>query len=278
MTRPNKRTVDYFPHYAVQGKTLLILQNEFGNDGYAFWFKLLELLCRTDGHVYDYNNSASWRLLLAETSVKEDTVNKILQLLADIDAIDKELYIEKTIWVQNLVDNLEGVYQRRSNSAKPERPVIVNNNEVNVNRNTQTKQNKTKLNKTIYTSLFDHWNQSNIITHKKLTIDMKKAIDSVLANYSEDEVKQAISNYAEIVNGAQYYFDHKWTLVEFTKREHGNNIERFLDLEIAKANFRKDDKAPHVSHGPRYSKQTQEEIDAINKRREENSAIKTDTY
>ena len=100
MARPLKQTVDYFPHFVNPGKTLLILQNEFGNDGYAFWFKLLSLLCKTDGQVFDYNNSAAWRLLLAETSVSQDIANRILQLLADIEAIDPELYLVKIIWVQ----------------------------------------------------------------------------------------------------------------------------------------------------------------------------------
>jgi len=159
MARPQKRTVDYFPHYVNHGKTLLILQNEFGNDGYSFWFKLLSLLCKTDGQVYDYNNYASWRLLLAETSVNEDIANNMLRILAEIDAIDKELYLRKFIWVQNLVDNLEDVYKRRTNGSTPRRPVIVDNNVVlhpisvdhnliNDNNKPQTKLNKTKLNKT----------------------------------------------------------------------------------------------------------------------------------
>ena len=148
MARPLKRTVDYFPHFVNAGKTLLILQNEFGNDGYAFWFKLLALLCKTDGQVYDYNNLASWRLLLAETNVSEDIANKILQLLADIEAIDPELYLAKIIWVQNLVDNLADVYTRRRNGFVPSRPVIDNINPVNVSKNPQTILDQTILDQT----------------------------------------------------------------------------------------------------------------------------------
>ena len=44
MARPRKQTVDYFPHYCKCGRTIFILENRFGNDGYAFWFKLLEIL------------------------------------------------------------------------------------------------------------------------------------------------------------------------------------------------------------------------------------------
>jgi hypothetical protein len=159
MARPIKQTIDYFPHFVSDGKTLLILQNEFHNDGYAFWFKLLELLCVSDGQAYDYNNPAEWRLLLAKTSVQEDTATKILTILADVGAIDKELHTHKIIWVQKLVDNLDLVYNRRSNG-KPQKPVIannnvvmkdisVNNNPVIANKSTHTKQNNTKQNNTI---------------------------------------------------------------------------------------------------------------------------------
>jgi len=147
MARPIKKTVDYFPHQVGNGKTKLILQNEFGNDGYAFWFQLIELLCVSNNQVYDYNDPASWRLLLAETHVSSDLAIKILQLLADLNAIDSEQHKNNIIWCQNLVDNLELVYKRRA-TGTPEKPVNVSINPVNVNKSTQTIQYNTKLNKT----------------------------------------------------------------------------------------------------------------------------------
>lgn len=149
MARPKKQTIDYFPHYVSDGKTKLILQNEFGNDGYAFWYQLLELLCESENQVYDYSNPASLRLLLAKTHSTEDIAVKILQLLADLGTIDLELHKRKIIWSQNLIENLELVYKRRS-TGTPEKPVIVNNNAVNVSKKPQTKLNNTKLNNTIY--------------------------------------------------------------------------------------------------------------------------------
>ena len=67
MARPKKQTVDYFPHIANSGKTIFILENQFGNDGYAFWFKTLELLATTDGHVIDTGNPSEWEFLIAKT-------------------------------------------------------------------------------------------------------------------------------------------------------------------------------------------------------------------
>lgn len=46
MGRLPKIGVDYFTHdvHAATGPTLFTVQNSFGNDGYALWFKLLEFM------------------------------------------------------------------------------------------------------------------------------------------------------------------------------------------------------------------------------------------
>jgi Fe-S cluster biosynthesis and repair protein YggX len=124
MARPKKQTVDYFPHDAVSGKTLFILENAFGNDGYAFWFKLLEMLCTTEGHVYDTRNPSAWRFLIAKTRVSESLGRQILDLLAELGAIDTQLWQNGLIWSQHLVDNLADVYLKRKcdSPKKPEIP------------------------------------------------------------------------------------------------------------------------------------------------------------
>ncbi len=113
MGRPVKDTVDFFPHYATSGKTLFILESKFGNDGYAFWFKLLELLCQQDGHYYDYSTPAAWEFLIARSRVTGVSGTEILKTLADLGAIDSDLYHQQVIWVQKLVDNFAFVYEKR---------------------------------------------------------------------------------------------------------------------------------------------------------------------
>ena len=49
MARPKRTTVDYYPHYVKCGRTIYILEARFGNDGYAFWFKVLEVLGENEG-------------------------------------------------------------------------------------------------------------------------------------------------------------------------------------------------------------------------------------
>jgi len=123
MARPAKATVDYFPHYVAAGRTLYILESTFGNDGYAFWFKLLEVLGDTEGHAYDCNTTGAFEYLCAKARVGEETANQILDLLAKLKAIDAELWDYRIIWVQHLVDNIADAYRKRK-CAVPRRPSI----------------------------------------------------------------------------------------------------------------------------------------------------------
>jgi hypothetical protein len=125
MTRPRKQIVDYFPHDtdASQGRTLSVLQNKYGNDGYAFWFQLLELLGRSPGHFYNFKEVTDWEFLLARTHIsRPETARSILETLATMNAINLELYEQGIIWSQNFVDRLADVYVRRKEN-KPGKPV-----------------------------------------------------------------------------------------------------------------------------------------------------------
>ena len=115
--------MDYFPHFvSTDSRTRFILEQNWGNDGYAFWFKLLELLCRSEGHYYDLSEVANGKYLEALMKVDGETANSILDTLADLGNIDRDLWEErKVVWCQNLVDNLQDVYSKRTVSA-PVRP------------------------------------------------------------------------------------------------------------------------------------------------------------
>ena len=137
MARPQKQTVDYFPHDtdASDGKTLTIIQAKYGNDGYAFWFKLLQLLGKASGHYYDFNNPADWEFLLAKTHQNDkEKAKDILKTLSILGAIDSELYAHGVIWCQKFVDRVADAYNRTVGGA-PKRPdflVNVGNKGVNV--------------------------------------------------------------------------------------------------------------------------------------------------
>ncbi len=124
MGRARKQTAEYFPHFVTESRTKYALESKWGNDGYAFWFKLLEILCRSDGHYYDCSQIADKLYLTAQTKVSEETADEILDLLASMRKIDPELWSERQIiWCQTLVDNLSGMYAKRTGPA-PKKPTI----------------------------------------------------------------------------------------------------------------------------------------------------------
>lgn len=102
---------------------MFTLETRFGNDGYTFWFKLLESLGKKEGHFYDCNEVGKFEYLCARARVSEALGNEILDLLAKLQAIDAELWRYRIIWVQHLVDNIADAYRKRK-CPVPRRPSI----------------------------------------------------------------------------------------------------------------------------------------------------------
>jgi hypothetical protein len=80
----------------------------------------------------------------------------------------------------------------------------------------------------VETEILEFWNSQNIIKHKPSKRTLKKISDALKKrkDYSKQEILDAISNYAQVLNGEKYYFTHKWTLIEFLTRK---NTDRFYD-------------------------------------------------
>ena len=121
MGRRGKVKVDYFPHVTQTGMTIDILQSRWGNDGYAFWFKLLELLGNAQGFCYHCNSAPEWEYLLARTRVTAEVATAILDKLAEIEAIDAELWGEKWVWSDNFVAGVAPAFEKRKGEL-PQKP------------------------------------------------------------------------------------------------------------------------------------------------------------
>lgn len=122
MARPKRRTVDYFPHFCKSGRTIYILENLYGNDGYAFWFKLLELLGESEGHYYRCCTASNWAFLIARSKVSEEKALAIISTLIELGKIDDDLWnSERVIWVPRFVENLADLYGKRA-TEMPRKP------------------------------------------------------------------------------------------------------------------------------------------------------------
>ena len=122
--RPIKAGVDYFSHDTSQRKTLFILKSKFGNDGYAFWFQLLEVLGRSETLSYDCGEVNNVEYLSAYIGIAWEKCLIILQTLANVEAIDSELWKkDKVIWSDNFTQRLAGVYVKRK-AIVPQKPSL----------------------------------------------------------------------------------------------------------------------------------------------------------
>jgi len=184
MARPEKHTVDYFPHYCVSGKTMFILETRFADKGYAFWFKTLEMLGTSEGHAYHFANLQDRSYLEARTRTTTEQATEILNVLADLVAIDKELWLsDKIIWSDNFVAGIKDAYRNRTADI-PEKPIptpipdvrnptttLVSDvrnahSRVNKSKVKETKEEKTKVNTP--NGVVDLKNQHN---HPKIDFD-----------------------------------------------------------------------------------------------------------
>ena len=115
--RPTKTKVDYFQHDVSRGKTVMIMRNKYGNDGYAFWFGLLEMLGNSDGSYFNLNEVGALDYLSAWCGVTNETALKILDTLVSLETIDAELYRTKNvIWCQKFIDRLGHLHKRRQHT------------------------------------------------------------------------------------------------------------------------------------------------------------------
>ena len=141
--------------------------------------------------------------------------------------------------------------QKNSKRTAEEQQWNTNNNDNNVNNDNKdiyiksdstnptqpTEQtNRTNIAGTPQERIFQRWNSKGIIQHRKLTDKIKRAINGALQDYTEEEICQAIDNYAVILADDRYYWSYKWGLKEFLQR----GLDKFLDFDVAAQNYRKD--------------------------------------
>jgi len=67
-----------------------------------------------------------------------------------------------------------------------------------------------------------------------MTDKMNTAVKSALGDYSKEEICQAMRNYAEVLQGEEYYWKYKWALDEFIRR----GLEKFMEAEVSRENYR----------------------------------------
>jgi hypothetical protein len=161
MARPEKNNVDYFPHDCTHGKGMFYIRQKHGNDGYTVWFMLLEQLGLADRHYLDLSDDIQLLFLSSEFLVSKEKLIEIIEDLVKIKAIDQELWDSfRVVYNQKFVDSVKEAYKKRTNVCTEKASLLLllqgkrdfNRvsapvNPVKVASNTQSKVNKSKVNK-----------------------------------------------------------------------------------------------------------------------------------
>jgi len=145
MARQSKQTVDYFPHNCKHGKTIFILEKKYGNNGYAFWFKLLEELGSSEGHFLDLSDDVVVEFLSAKMMIPTTEMIEMFDLLSKLGNIDKELWSKRIVWCANFVSNIAQVYEKRVVSV-PRKPIFDDGNKITDDGKQQSKVKYSKVN------------------------------------------------------------------------------------------------------------------------------------
>lgn len=116
MARPLKVGLDYFPHDvdASQDEKILLMEAKFGNDGYAFFFKMCERIYRTSGARLDISSPLTIKVLANYCKVREKKFNLMLKFSEEVELFSEEVE-------QNRKTISSRAIQRRANNVTRQR-------------------------------------------------------------------------------------------------------------------------------------------------------------
>jgi len=97
MARPQKEGMDYFPHDtdAVNDEKIEALRALYGNDGYAFYFILLERIYRTNNFELDVSDAETIQILARKVAVTTEKFKQMLDTALKWNCFDADAYKER---------------------------------------------------------------------------------------------------------------------------------------------------------------------------------------
>ncbi|HHV61120.1 MAG TPA: DUF4373 domain-containing protein [Firmicutes bacterium] len=122
--------MDYFPHDtdASNDEKIEALRALYGNDGYAFYFILLERIYRTENAELDISKPAVLAALINKVHVTKERFDEMLETAFDIGCFNREAYEERRILTSNGIKRRAAEIQKmrerwRKRKASQENPV-----------------------------------------------------------------------------------------------------------------------------------------------------------
>lgn len=241
MARPQKQGLDYFALDVNMGDEVELIEAEHGMIGFAVLVKMFQKIYK-EGYFYEWNEK-NQLLFSSRSCVDKNTIINIIDDCIKWEIFDSNLYNKYKILTSRRIQEhyVAAVYKRINVEMVRDYLLIdiYDRNNVTLIRvsddgnegttdvldaqSTQSKVNKIKANEIkIYNTIFEAYNNQNIIVHRKLTDKIKKAIDKALRNDGEDTVLKSIERYGQAFRDREYRFcTYKMTLDKFLIQDNG---------------------------------------------------------
>lgn len=247
MARPKKEGMDYFPHDtdAVNDEKVEALRMLYGNDGYAFYFILLERIYRSKNSELDVSDAETLQILSRKVGIQKDLFDRILETSLKRDCFDAEAYEERGVLTSNgIKKRVAPVIEKRETMRQK---YVSTNKEVSDAETLQkrdkvkeSKGKKSKDNTVQKAELFDTW--WNLYGNKKGKVKCENKYASLLKKYSHEQ----------IMEGTHLYLNHREGLAkrgEFVPQQ--KNPLTFLNGEHFNDEYEGSNDPVHVISKPK---------------------------
>jgi hypothetical protein len=122
MSRPKKLTLDFFMHDcgARGDRKIASLRRKHGNDGYAAYFILLEMLCQEDGMILSLAKPLDAEHAVNECGLRDyPHLTKILETCIELELLDRQIWeSERSVFSHGLFKRYKSRLEERRQDAE----------------------------------------------------------------------------------------------------------------------------------------------------------------
>lgn len=184
MARPKKEGMDYFPHDtdAVNDEKIEALRMLYGNDGYAFYFIMLERIYRTKEFALDVSDAETIQILSRKVGVNQEVFLQMLETSLKRNIFDRELYENHRVLTSPGIQKRSGIVVEKREKMRSK----YRNDKVSKVSDAETTQ-ETR----------EETPQSKVKESKVKESKVKKNIYAEFVSMTEDEYKKLVHEHGE---------------------------------------------------------------------------------
>jgi len=214
MARPIKEGMDYFPHdtAASNDKKIEALRAIYGNDGYAFYFIMLEQIYQEPSFELVISDAETreemLQILARKVAVTKEVFTQILNTAIKWECFDKELYEQKGVLTSNGIKKRSGVVLEKRQKMRvkyQQDKEVISDAETTQETGEETPQSKVKIKvkeskakENIYTPEFEKWYAEYPRSQAKQ--DSFKNFENTRKEKGLDYIWQCTRNYINYLN------------------------------------------------------------------------------